>query len=90
MRIIVNGESYKIEERLSIAELLAKLRLDSRKIALERNLEIVTRSSYATTPLEDGDTLEIVHMIGGGSPSSAIILRQVFDCTKSRGVRSSR
>ena len=48
------------------AALVAALGLDGRKVAVERNLEIVPRSTYARTPLNDGDRIEIVHFIGGG------------------------
>ena len=51
---------------LSVAGLLAAIGLDTRKVAVERNEEIVPRSRYAETWLSSGDTLEIVHFIGGG------------------------
>jgi thiamine biosynthesis protein ThiS len=49
-----------------VAALVAALDLDARKIAVERNLEIVPRSVYEVTPLNEGDHIEIVHFIGGG------------------------
>ena len=49
-----------------LSDLVATLGLDPRKVAVERNLEIVPRSLYAATPLADGDRIEIVHFIGGG------------------------
>ncbi len=49
-----------------IEDLLSALGLDSRKVAVERNLAIVPRSAYLTTVLSDGDRIEIVHFIGGG------------------------
>jgi thiazole synthase len=63
----INGEPREFAEPLSVANLLEKLGLDSGKIALERNLEIVPKSAYGQTMLDDGDKLEIVHFIGGGS-----------------------
>jgi thiamine biosynthesis protein ThiS len=51
---------------MTVAALLATLGLETRKVAVERNAEIVPRSSYAGTWLESGDALEIVHFIGGG------------------------
>ncbi|HET6607284.1 MAG TPA: sulfur carrier protein ThiS [Rhodopila sp.] len=51
---------------LSVAGLLATIGLDTRKVAVERNEEIVPRSRYVDTWLSSGDTLEIVHFIGGG------------------------
>lgn len=50
----------------SVAALVEALQLDGRKLAIERNLEIVPRSAYDTTALCDGDRIEIVHFIGGG------------------------
>ncbi|HUC17848.1 MAG TPA: sulfur carrier protein ThiS [Acetobacteraceae bacterium] len=55
-----------LPERLSVAGLIAHLGLEVRKVAVERNLEIVPRSLYAETWLAAGDQLEIVHFIGGG------------------------
>ena len=64
--ITVNGEARQVAAGASLSDLLAQLGLDIRKVAVERNLEIVPRSSYATTALVEGDQLEIVHFIGGG------------------------
>ncbi len=66
MRVMINGEERVFAHPLNAADLLAALDLDPRKIALERNLEIVPRSAYATVEIGDGDKLEIVHFIGGG------------------------
>ena len=64
--ITVNGEAREIPGPATVADLLARIGLDLRKVAVERNLEIVPRSTYAATPLAAGDQLEIVHFIGGG------------------------
>ena len=64
--ITVNGEARQVAAGASLSDLLAQIGLDTRKVAVERNLEIVPRSSYATTALAAGDQLEIVHFIGGG------------------------
>ena len=66
MKLWVNGEERSLEAVTDIAALVAALGLDGRKVAVERNLEIVPRSTYARTPLSDGDRIEIVHFIGGG------------------------
>ena len=66
MRISVNGEERTFEGVGDVAALVAELGLDPRKVAVERNLEIVPRSTYAQTPLADGDRIEIVTFIGGG------------------------
>ena len=66
----LNGESRQfatsVEHPLSVLGLLSELGLDMRKVAVERNEEIVPRSRYAETSLVSGDQLEIVHFIGGG------------------------
>jgi thiamine biosynthesis protein ThiS len=66
MRLLLNGEERDIADIVSIADLVAALGLDARKVAVERNLEIAPRSTYADTALADGDRIEIVTFIGGG------------------------
>jgi thiamine biosynthesis protein ThiS len=67
MRLTINGEDRAFESPLSVvADLVSALGLDARKVAVERNLEIVPRSTYAMVALTDGDRIEIVHFIGGG------------------------
>jgi thiamine biosynthesis protein ThiS len=64
--IKVNGEPRKVPGGLTISEMLATLGLDPRKIAVERNLEIVPRSDLGDVAVADGDSFEIVHFVGGG------------------------
>lgn len=68
--LTVNGETRTfdkpMEGALSVTDLLGLLELDMRKVAVELNEEIVPRSRYAETGLASGDSLEIVHFIGGG------------------------
>ena len=66
MELTINGEPRRFDAPISVAQLLQNLDLDARKVALERNLEIVPRSAFETTTLGDGDKIEIVHFIGGG------------------------
>ena len=66
MKLWVNGEERNVEAVTDVAGLVAALGLDGRKVAVERNLEIVPRSIYGATPVADGDRIEIVHFIGGG------------------------
>ena len=66
MRLTINGEERSFEAIGFLADLVASLGLDQRKVAVERNLEIVPRSAYGATALSDGDRIEIVHFIGGG------------------------
>lgn len=66
MRLIINGEDKTLGNVTDVAGLIAALELNPRKVAVERNLEIVPRSLYASTAVADGDRIEIVHFIGGG------------------------
>jgi sulfur carrier protein len=66
LQLIVNGETRSFADVAHVAALVAALGLDTRKVAVERNLEIVPRSAYGKTPLADGDRIEIVAFVGGG------------------------
>ncbi len=64
--LTLNGERRSLGAPLTVEAMIAWLGLDSRKVAIERNEEIVPRSAYAQTWLAHGDAVEIVHFIGGG------------------------
>ena len=66
MRLWVNGEVLEAPDSATLADLLASLGIDSRRVAVERNLEIAPRSLWGQTSLQDGDRLEIVQFVGGG------------------------
>ena len=67
MRIVLNGQRRELESGArDLARLVHELGLEGKRIAVERNGEIVPRSRYASTTLEDGDRLEIVGAVGGG------------------------
>ncbi len=66
MNLRVNGEERRFDGVDDVAGLVRALGLDPRKIAVELNLEIVPRSTYAKAQLADGDRLEIVQFVGGG------------------------
>jgi len=66
IHVLVNGKAHRFEQPLEIAALLARLELSGKKIAVERNGEIVPKSAHAQTLLADGDQLEIVVAVGGG------------------------
>ncbi|NBU26654.1 MAG: sulfur carrier protein ThiS [Caulobacteraceae bacterium] len=66
MQIQLNGEGHSLAGVATVADLVANLGLDPRKVAVERNLEIVPKSLFAETPVADGDRIEIVTFIGGG------------------------
>jgi len=71
MHITLNGEPHNLEAPMTVAGLLGELGLDTKKVAVERNLEIVPKSTYSDVDLADGDRLEVVHFIGGGAPEGA-------------------
>jgi sulfur carrier protein len=66
MAIHVNGGLRRITVGVTIADMLGELGLDPRKVAVERNLEIVPRSTFGDVQVEEGDAYEIVHFVGGG------------------------
>ena len=66
LTIILNGEPRRIAAGTSVAGLLSALDLPAAKVAVERNLEIVPRSTFGAVMLAEGDRLEIVHFVGGG------------------------
>jgi len=70
MDVVINGDPHSFAGPLTVNDLLSRLDLDPSKIAVERNLEIVPRSTYAEMLVEEGDSLEIVHFIGGGAPEA--------------------
>ncbi|HWQ86137.1 sulfur carrier protein ThiS [Brevundimonas sp.] len=65
MRIEVNGEHREVAAATILA-LVEELGLDVRKVAVERNLEIVPRSLHAGTSIAEGDRIEVVQFVGGG------------------------
>lgn len=66
MELTINGENRRFEDRLTLNDLVTALGLEAKKLAVERNREIVPKSAYADTWLANGDRLEIVHFVGGG------------------------
>ena len=67
MRVYVNGEPREFDHPLTLAELVAELDLPPARIAIELNRTVVRRNDWGATPLKDGDRIEIVHFVGGGS-----------------------
>jgi thiamine biosynthesis protein ThiS len=72
MKITLNGEPRDFPDGLTLAALIAQLGMKADRVAVELNLEIAPRSSWETTLLKDGDKLEIVHFVGGGSAQTEI------------------
>jgi thiamine biosynthesis protein ThiS len=66
VEIRLNGEPHDVGDGISIVELLVDLGLGERKVAVERNRDIVPRDAYATTRLATGDEIEVVQFVGGG------------------------
>ncbi len=66
MKIYVNGEEHEVAEGMTIAELLAHLAMQGRRLAVEVNEEIVPRSEHERRRLRPGDRVEVVQAIGGG------------------------
>jgi sulfur carrier protein len=67
MKVWINGHQRDIPAGLTVQELLHHLNLKEERIAVERNQEIVRRADWASTPVQEGDALEIVHFVGGGA-----------------------
>lgn len=65
VNIVLNGEEKQVSAA-TVTALIDEIGLDGRKVAVERNLEIVPKSQYLGTALSDGDRIEIVHFVGGG------------------------
>ena len=70
MRVTINGEERFFDAPMSVEQMLDTIGMDPRKVAVERNLELVAKSTYRDSPIQDGDRLEIVHFIGGGAPEA--------------------
>ena len=68
MKIIVNGEEHTYNAPLTVTILLQALNLRTEQVAVEVNLKILDRSNFPTWILQEGDTVEILSFIGGGSP----------------------
>jgi len=71
--ITVNGEHKRVKAGLSLADLASQLGLVPEKVAVERNLEVVPRSTLAQVEVEDGDEIEIVHFVGGGDHAAPVV-----------------
>lgn len=66
MRIQLNGDALELADAETVEQLLTRLELTGRRVAVEVNLDIVPRSQHGSTVLREGDQVEIVHAIGGG------------------------
>ncbi len=66
MRITLNGDPYEIAAPLTVTQLLARLEIDARRVAVEHNLVVLKRGTFDATVVQDGDEVEIVNFVGGG------------------------
>jgi thiamine biosynthesis protein ThiS len=70
LTITCNGDPLQLVSPLTIAALLTQLDLNPRQVAVEHNLIIVKRAVYDSIVINDGDTIEVVHFVGGGHPAA--------------------
>jgi thiamine biosynthesis protein ThiS len=66
LTITLNGDPYSVPGPLTITDLLARLDIDPRRVAVERNFLVVKRAAYGDTMVSEGDEIEIVNFVGGG------------------------
>jgi thiamine biosynthesis protein ThiS len=66
LRITLNGDAHEVAGPLTVADLLAQLDIDPRRVAVEHNLIVLKRDTFATTMVRDGDAVEVVNFVGGG------------------------
>jgi sulfur carrier protein len=66
LRVRINGDEHELERSLSVRELLERLSIDPRIVAVERNAKLVPRAEFDETRIDAGDVLEVVTFVGGG------------------------
>jgi sulfur carrier protein len=66
LTITLNGERFELSAPLTVAELLAELEIDARRVAVEHNLVVIKRVAFEHTVVREGDEVEIVSFVGGG------------------------
>jgi thiamine biosynthesis protein ThiS len=79
MNITLNGEKRAVPDSLTVLGLLEHLNIQTEKVAVERNLEIVKKAAYDATVLREGDSLEVVSFMAGGDP--------IADCGLKCGIK---
>jgi len=75
MNITLNGEKREIPDGLTVRGLLGHLKIQTEKVAVERNLDIVKKAAYETTRLSEGDSLEVVSFMAGGGSNAEFRIR---------------
>jgi thiamine biosynthesis protein ThiS len=66
LRITLNGDTHELAGPLTVSELLARLEIDPRRVAVEHNMVVVKRDLFDRTTIGEGDEIEIVNFVGGG------------------------
>ena len=69
MKLVINGDDHQIDGPITVSGLVEHLGMKADRVAIELNLDIVPRGQWVETQLAEGDRLEIVHFVGGGSAS---------------------
>ena len=67
MQIKLNGEPFELASPMTVSDLLAQLQIDPRRVAVEHNFTVLKRGTFDSTRLAEGDEVEIVNFVGGGS-----------------------
>ena len=67
MQITLNGEPHQLDAPLTVSELLQRLQIDARRVAVELNLVVLKRAAFDTAVVREGDQVEVVNFVGGGS-----------------------
>ena len=67
MKITLNGDPFEVAGPLTVSALLSQLEIDSRRVAVEHNLVVLKRALYDSTTINEGDHVEIVNFVGGGT-----------------------
>ena len=66
VQITLNGDPYELANPVTISELLARLEIDARRVAVEHNMVVIRRAAFDGTVVQAGDQVEIVNFVGGG------------------------
>lgn len=75
MKITLNGDPFELAGPVTVSGLLARLDIDARRVAVEHNLVVLKRAAFETTDVREGDQVEIVNFVGGGSINLQFTIR---------------
>ena len=67
MTITLNGDPFELDAPMNVTQLLEHLEIDSRRVAVEHNLTVLKRAAFDSTMVREGDQIEIVNFVGGGT-----------------------